>query len=222
VGGITQHIGAYQIQVDGHTITFLDTPGHEAFTAMRARGAHVTDIAVIVAAADDGIMPQTIEAIDHARAAEVPIVVAITKTDLPGADVEKVKQQLTQQNLLIEEWGGDIIAIPVSAKTGEGIKELLDNLLVVAEIGELKANPDRPAIGVVLEAELDSKRGPVSTILVQNGTLHTGDVVMASHTWGKVRAMFNEWGQQVKEAGPSTPVKVLGLAAVPSAGDIVQ
>ncbi|MFQ5879117.1 MAG: translation initiation factor IF-2, partial [Dehalococcoidia bacterium] len=221
-GGITQHIGAYQVEVDGQHITFLDTPGHEAFTAMRARGAHVTDIAVIVVAADDGIMPQTVEAIDHAKAAVVPIIVAINKMDLPGADPERVKQQLVQHGLVIEEWGGDVIAVVVSAKTGQGLKDLLDSILVVAEVSELRANPQRPAVGTIVEAELDSSRGPMATVLVQDGTLQASDVAVAGHTSGKVRAMFNEWGRRVKEAGPSVPVKVLGLESVPLAGDAVE
>jgi len=222
VGGITQHIGAYQVNVNGQKITFIDTPGHESFTAMRARGARVTDIAVLVVAADDGIMPQTVEAIDHAKAAGVPIVVAINKTDLPDANPERVKQQLAEHGLVIEEWGGDVITVPVSAKTKEGIELLLENILLVAEISQLKANPDRSAAGTIIEAELDPQRGPMATVLVQTGTLRAGDVVVAGETGGKVKAMFNEWGQRVKEAGPSTPVKILGLQSVPRAGDLLQ
>jgi len=205
VGGITQHIGAYQAEVDGHRITFIDTPGHEAFTTMRARGAQVTDIAVLVVAADDGVMPQTVEAIDHARAAGVPIVVALNKTDLAAANQDRVKQQLSERGLVMEEWGGDTICVPVSARTGEGLKDLLENLLVVAEVQELKANPSRPAVGAVVEAELDSTRGPMATVLVQTGTLHQGDAVVVGDTWGKVKAMFDDRGQRLKSAGPSQP-----------------
>lgn len=221
-GGITQHIGAYQVEVNGQKLTFIDTPGHEAFTAMRARGAQVTDIAVLVVAADDGVMPQTIEAINHAKAAGVPIVVAINKIDLPDANPERVKQQLAEHDLLIEEWGGDVICVPVSARTGEGLQDLLENLLVLAEVLELRANPDRPAAGVVLEAELDTQRGPMATLLVQAGTLGLGDALVVGETWGKVKAMFDERGRRVTEAGPSVPVAVLGLAAVPLAGDLFQ
>ncbi len=219
VGGITQHIGAYQVEVDGHRLTFIDTPGHEAFTAMRARGAQCTDIAVLVVAADDGVMPQTIEAINHARAAGVEIVVAISKTDLEEANVDRVKQQLSEQGLIVEEWGGRVIAVPVSARTGAGLKDLLENLLLVAELQELKANPDRPALGTVLEAELDSTRGPMATVLIRTGTLRQGDVVLVGDTWGKVKAMFDERGQRLKAAGPSVPVRIMGLANVPLAGD---
>ncbi|HXG07640.1 MAG TPA: translation initiation factor IF-2 [Nitrososphaera sp.] len=221
-GGITQHIGAYQVEIDGHRITFIDTPGHEAFTTMRARGSKVTDIAVLVVAADDGVMPQTIEAIDHAKAAGVPIIVAINKIDLPDANPDRIKQQLTEHGLLIEEWGGDTIAVEVSAKTKQGLKDLLDNILVVAEVSELKSNPNRSAVGTVLEAEMDSSRGPMASVLIQNGTLHVGDIVVAGETFGKVKAMFNELGHRVKEAGPSTPVKVMGLDAVPKAGDVLR
>jgi translation initiation factor IF-2 len=221
-GGITQHIGAYQVEANGQGITFLDTPGHEAFTAMRARGAKVTDVAVLVVAADDGIMPQTLEAIDHARAAGVPIVVAVTKTDLPSANPDRVKQQLAQQDLTIEEYGGETICVLVSAKTGEGIKELLDNILVASEVLELKANPDRPAVGSVIEAEMDRTRGPTATVLVQTGTLHTGDVVVTGETWGKIKAMFNEHRRRLKSAGPAEPAKILGLQDVPVAGDRVR
>jgi len=219
VGGITQHIGAYQVEVHDQRITFIDTPGHEAFTAMRARGARVTDIAVLVIAADDGVMPQTVEAIDHAKAAGVPIVVAINKMDLESANPDRIKQQLSEHGLIIEEWGGDVICVPVSAKTQEGLGDLLENILLVAEVQELKANPQRPAVGTAIEAELDSTRGPMATMLVQAGTLHLGDMIVADETCGKVKAMFNEWGQRLKTAGPSTPVKVLGLSTVPHAGD---
>ncbi len=222
VGGITQHIGAYQVEVDGHRITFIDTPGHEAFTALRARGAQVTDIAVLVVAADDGVMPQTVEAINHAKAAGVPIIVAINKVDLPGADPERVKRQLSEHGLLIEEWGGDVIALPVSAKTGEGVQDLLEHIILVAELQELKANPDRPAVGTIIESELDPRRGPMATVIVQNGTLRVGDVVVAGETWGRVKAMFDEWGRPVREAGPSTPVKIMGLEEVPRAGDALR
>ena len=219
VGGITQHIGAYQVEVHGQRITFIDTPGHEAFTAMRARGAQVTDIAVLVIAADDGVMPQTVEAIDHAKAAGVPIVVAINKMDLEDANPDRVKQQLTEHGLVIEEWGGDVICVLVSAKTQEGLGDLLENILLLAEVQELKANPHRPAVGTAIEAELDNTRGPMATMLVQAGTLHLADVIVADETCGKVKAMFNEWGQRLKTAGPSTPVKVMGLSTVPHAGD---
>ena len=221
-GGITQHIGAYQIQRDDGLITFLDTPGHEAFTAMRARGAQVTDIAVIVVAADDGIMPQTIEAIDHARAAEVPLVVAINKVDSPRADPERVKRQLAENDLLIEEWGGDVVAVPVSALTGDGIDDLLDNLSVVAEVAELKANPTRPARGVVVEAQIDRSRGPIATLLVQTGTLRVGDLLVAGEVYGRVRAMRDDRGNTVQEAGPAVPVEVMGLSGLPQAGDIAE
>jgi translation initiation factor IF-2 len=221
VGGITQHIGAYQVEVHDQRITFIDTPGHEAFTAMRARGAQVTDIAVLVIAADDGVMPQTVEAIDHAKAAGVPIVVAINKMDLEDANPDKVKQQLSEHGLIIEEWGGDVICVPVSAKTQEGLGDLLENILLVAEIQELKANAQRPAVGTVIEAEMDNTRGPMATMLVQAGTLHVADVIVADETCGKVKAMFNDKGKRLKAAGPSTPVKVLGLSAVPHAGDAV-
>ncbi|GAB4320548.1 MAG: hypothetical protein Kow0010_00380 [Dehalococcoidia bacterium] len=218
-GGITQHIGAYQVEHNGHKITFIDTPGHAAFTAMRARGAQVTDIAVLVVAADDGVMPQTVEAINHARAAGVPIIVAINKIDLPGANPDRVKQQLTEHNIVVEDYGGDVLAVPVSAQTGEGIDALLEAIELVAEISELKANPDRPAIGVVIEAELDTSRGPIATILVKTGTLRRGDVVVVGETWGKLKAMFDHRGNRVKSAGPSTPVQVMGLQDVPEAGE---
>ena len=218
-GGITQHIGAYRVKCKGKEITFLDTPGHEAFTAMRARGASITDIAILVVAADDGIMPQTVEAINHAKAAEVSVIVAINKMDKPGANPEKVKQQLTEHGIVPEEWGGDTICVPVSAKTGEGIDELLENVLLVAEVAELKANPARPAKGAVIEARLDKGRGPIATLLVQNGTLRTGDIIIAGTAVGHVRVMTNDKGETVTEAGPSYPVEITGLAEVPSAGD---
>jgi len=218
-GGITQHIGAYQAEVDGQKITFLDTPGHEAFTAMRARGAQVTDITILVVAADDGVMPQTLEAIDHARAAEVPIVVAINKIDKPEANVELVKQQLADAGLLIEEWGGDVVCVQISAKEKKGIAELLENLLVVAEMEELMADPSRPAVGVVIEAKLDKTKGALTTVLVHNGTLKVGDIVVVGNTWGRVKAMFNDVGKQVRKAGPASPVEILGLNSVSQAGD---
>ena len=218
-GGITQHIGAYRVNYNGKDITFLDTPGHEAFTSMRARGASVTDIAILVVAADDGIMPQTIEAINHAKAANIPIIVAINKMDKPGANPENIKQQLTEHNLVVEEWGGDVICVPISAKTGMGIDELLENVLLVAEVAEYKANPNRLAKGAVIEARLDKGRGPIATLLVQNGTLHTGDIIIAGTAVGRVRVMTNDKGEVVNEAGPSCPVEITGLAEVPSAGD---
>ncbi len=217
-GGITQHIGAYQVEHDGTQITFLDTPGHEAFTAMRARGAKVTDIAVMVVAADDGIMPQTIEAIDHARAAEVPIVVAINKIDSQSADIDRVKRQLAEQDLLIEEWGGDTVAVEVSALKGEGVSDLLDNLVVVAEVGDLKANPESPARGVVVEARRERSRGTVATLLVQTGTLNSGDNMVIGAIRGRIRAMFSDQGDKIGSAGPSSPVEVLGLDDLPVAG----
>ena len=220
-GAITQHIGAYQVKVDEQKITFLDTPGHEAFTAMRAHGAQITDIIILVVAADDGIMPQTVEAINHARAAEVPIIVALNKIDKPEADQDRVKQQLAEAGLVIEEWGGDIVCVPISAKEKIGIQELLENLLVVAEVEELKANPAGPASGVVVEAEMDKNRGPLATILMNSGTLKPADTVVVGGTWGRVRAMFNDLGKQVKKAGPATPVEILGLDSVPQAGDIL-
>ena len=218
-GGITQRIGAYQVNCQGKKIVFLDTPGHEAFTAMRARGAQVTDVAVLVVAADDGVMPQTIEAINHAKSANVPIVVAVNKIDKPGANPEHVKQQLAEYGIISEEWGGDAIMVPVSAKKQIGIEDLLENILLVAEVAELKANPNREARGVIIEAQLDKGRGPVATVLVQSGTLRIGDSIIAGTTYGKVRAMINDRGDSVKKAGPSTPVEVLGLNAVPAAGD---
>ncbi|MEG1027247.1 MAG: translation initiation factor IF-2 [Oscillospiraceae bacterium] len=221
-GGITQHIGAYTVSVDGSNITFLDTPGHEAFTTMRARGASMTDIAILVVAADDGIMPQTIEAINHAKAAGVSVIVAINKIDKPTANIEKVKQELTEHELIPEEWGGDIICCPVSAKTGEGIDQLLEMVKLVAEVKELKANPNRLAKGVVIEAKLDKGRGPVATVLVQNGTLKSGDYIIAGSCSGKVRVMTNDKGKSVETAGPSYPVEITGLDEVPSAGDILN
>ncbi len=218
-GGITQHIGAYQVEVEGQKITFVDTPGHEAFTAMRARGATVTDIAMLVVAADDGVMPQTLEAIGHAKAADVPIVVAINKVDLPDANVDRVKQQLAEREVVIEEYGGDVIAVPVSAKTGDGLKDLLEHILLVAEVSELKADPERPARGTVIESELDPNRGPMATTIVRTGTLKLGEVVVAGDTWGRVKAMFDERGQRLQTAGPSTPAKIMGLSDVPRAGD---
>jgi len=218
-GAITQHIGAYQVEVDGRRITFLDTPGHEAFTAMRARGARATDIAVLVVAADDGVMPQTVEAIDHARAAGVPIVVALNKIDKSDANADKAKQQLADAGVIIEEWGGDVVCVPVSAKKKQGIDELLENLLLVADILELKAEKDCPAEGIVIEAKLDKNRGPVATLLVQKGILKPGDIVVVGNLWGRVKAMLNEWGNQVKKADPATPIAVLGINGVPQAGD---
>ena len=218
-GGITQHIGAYTVEINGSPITFLDTPGHEAFTSMRARGAMVTDIAILVVAADDGIMPQTVESINHAKAAGIPVVVAINKMDTVGANPERIKQQLTEYDLVSEEWGGDTIICPISAKTGMGIDNLLENLVVLAEVQELKANPNRAARGAVIEARLDKGRGPIMTVLVQNGTLKLGDIIIAGTAVGRVRTMINDKGQRVTEAGPSTPVEISGLSEVPSAGD---
>lgn len=221
-GGITQHIGAYQVEVNGQKITFLDTPGHEAFTVMRARGAQVTDITILMVAADDGVMPQTLEAIDHARAAGVPIVVAVNKIDKPEANVETVKQQLADAGLVIEEWGGDVVCVPISAKEKKGIAELLENLLVVAEMEELKADPSRPAVGVVIEAEMDKSRGPMATVLIQTGTLKVGDTVVVGSTWGRIRAMFNDVGKRVRKAEPSLPVAILGLDSLPQVGDTLN
>ena len=221
-GGITQHIGAYQVLHDGQPITFLDTPGHAAFTAIRSRGARVTDIAVLVVAADDGIMPQTDEAIDHARAAEVPIVVAINKMDLPTAQPDIVKRQLSERNLLVEEWGGEVIAVPVSAQTGDGVDDLIENLTVLSEIMELKANPNRPAAGVVVEATLDRRRGPSATVLIQAGTLRVGDQIVAGGAWGRVRAITNERGESMDEITPGCPGVITGLNATPEAGDILR
>ncbi len=218
-GGITQHIGAYQVKINGQDITFLDTPGHEAFTSMRARGANITDIAILVVAADDGIMPQTIESINHAKAAGVSLIVAINKMDKEGANPDRIKEELTKYDIVCEEWGGDVICVPVSAKTGEGIDELLENVLLVAEVKELKANPERLAKGTVIEARLDKGRGPIATLLVQNGTLKQGDVLIAGTAVGRVRVMTNHKGKAVKSAGPSVPVEITGLAEVPSAGD---
>lgn len=218
-GGITQHIGASEVKINGHKIVFLDTPGHEAFTSMRARGAQVTDIAILVVAADDGIMPQTIEAINHAKAANVPIIVAINKIDKPGANPDKVKQELSEQGLLVEDWGGDVISVEVSAKKRLNIENLLEMVLLVAEVEELKANPNKRAVGTVIEAQLDKGRGPVATVLVQGGTLRVGDPIVAGVASGKVRAMINYKGKRVKQAGPSTAVEILGLSDVPLGGD---
>ena len=219
-GGITQHIGAYTVQINGQKITFLDTPGHEAFTTMRMRGANATDIAVLVVAADDGVMPQTVEAISHAKAAGIEIIVAVNKIDKPNANIDRVKQELAEYELIPEEWGGSTVFAPVSAKTGEGINQLLEMILLTAEILELKANPNRMARGLVIEAQLDKGRGPVATVLVQKGTLHVGDFISAGASHGKVRAMIDDKGRRVKEAGPSTPVEILGLSDVPGAGEV--
>jgi translation initiation factor IF-2 len=218
-GGITQHIGAYQATVNGQKITFLDTPGHEAFTAMRAHGANITDVTILVVAADDGVMPQTIEAINHARAAGVPIVVAINKIDKENADPNRVKQQLTEAGLVVEEWGGDIVSVEISAKEKTGIEALLESVLLVAEMEELKANPNQAAAGVVIEAEKDKTMGPLATVLIQSGTLKEGDTVVVGGTWGRVRAMFNDMGKRIKKAEPSTPTEILGLNDVPQVGD---
>lgn len=218
-GGITQHIGASEIAINDQKIVFLDTPGHEAFTSMRARGAKATDIAILVVAADDGVMPQTIEAINHARAAEIPLIVAINKIDKPGANADRVKQELTEHNVVIEDWGGDVIAVEVSAKEGTGIDALLENILLVAEMEELKANPNRKALGIVIEANLDKGRGAVATVLVKNGTLNVGDNVVVGLASGKVRAMVNDIGKRLKKAGPATAVEITGLSEVPKAGD---
>ena len=218
-GGITQHIGAYTVEINGSPITFLDTPGHESFTSMRARGAMVTDIAILVVAADDGIMPQTIESINHAKAAGIPLVVAINKMDTVGANPERIKQQLTEYDIVPEEWGGDTIVCPISAKTGEGIDNLLENLVILAEVQELKANPNRAAKGAVIEARLDKGRGPIMTVLVQNGTLKLGDIIIAGTAVGRVRTMINDKGVRITEAGPSVPVEISGMSEVPSAGD---
>ena len=219
-GGITQHIGAYMVTINGQKITFLDTPGHEAFTAMRMRGANSTDIAILVVAADDGVMPQTIEAINHAKAAGIEIIVAINKIDKPSANIERVKQELSEYELIPEDWGGSTICVPVSAHTGEGIDTLLEMILLTAEVNELKANPNRKARGLVIEAQLDKGKGPVATVLVQKGTLHVGDPIAAGSCFGKVRAMIDDKGRRVKEAGPSVPVEILGLSDVPNAGEI--
>ncbi len=221
-GGITQHIGAYQVKYDENLVTFLDTPGHEAFTAMRTRGAQVTDIAILVVAADDGIMPQTEEAIDHARAADVPIIVAINKIDLPDSDPERVKRQLAEHNLLIEEWGGDVPSVPISALSGEGVSNLLENILVVAEVGELKANPQKEAQGIVVEARTDKSRGTVATVLIQTGTLRVGDNVVTGVVRGRVKAITSDTGRRIREAGPSFPVEVLGINGLPEPGDILE
>ncbi len=218
-GGITQHIGAYQVEVNGKPVTFLDTPGHEAFTAMRARGAMITDIAVLVVAADDGIMPQTVESINHAKAAEIPVIVAINKMDRPEANPDRIMQQLTEYSLVPEEWGGETIVCKLSAKTGEGIQNLLEMITLTAEMAELKANPDRAAHGTVIEARLDKGRGPVATMLVQNGTLKQGDILIAGTAVGRVRAMTDDKGRKVTSAGPSVPVEIIGMSEVPNAGD---
>ncbi len=221
-GGITQHVGAYQVMRNGQLITFIDTPGHAAFTAMRARGAQVTDIAVLVVAADDGVMPQTIEAISHAQAAGVPILVAINKSDLPGANPDRLKQMLTEHSVIVEDFGGDVVSVQVSATKGTGIEDLLDAIMLVAEVGELKANPDRPADAVVIEAEMDTSRGPVATLLVKGGTLRQGDAIVVGEISGKVKAMFDDQAERVREAGPSMPVLVMGLETVPEAGERVR
>ncbi|WMJ82023.1 translation initiation factor IF-2 [Clostridium sp. MB40-C1] len=218
-GGITQHIGAYTVNVNGEKVTFLDTPGHEAFTTMRSRGAQITDVVILVVAADDGIMPQTAEAINHCKAAEVPIIVAINKIDKEGANIERVKQELTEYNLIPEDWGGDVICVPVSAHTKEGLDTLLEMVILTSEMEELKADPTRRAKGTVIEAKLDKGRGPVATLLVQNGTLNTGDSIIVGSTYGRIRAMFDDKGKKIKSAGPSIPVEVLGLSEVPDAGD---
>ncbi len=220
-GGITQHMGAYSVKVGDKKISFLDTPGHEAFTSMRARGTQITDIVILVVAADDGVMPQTIEAINHVRAAGVPLIVAINKVDLPTADLDRVQQELLENNLVPEDWGGDTIVVPISAKTGEGVSELLEMVLLVAELKELKANPNRTIVGTVVEAELDVGKGPMATILVQKGTLRVGDMVVSGTGIGRVRAMFDDRGNNIKEAGPSIPAVVLGLSETPNAGDLI-
>jgi translation initiation factor IF-2 len=221
-GGITQHIGASEVVRDGKRVVFLDTPGHEAFTAMRARGARVTDIAIIVVAADDGVMPQTLEAISHARAAKVPIIIALNKIDKPDADPTRVKTELTEAGVVIEEYGGDVPLVAVSAKSGQGLDELIEMVLLVADLQELTANPDRPAIGTIVEAELDKNRGAVATALVQTGTLNVGDIIVVGETFGRVRALENDRGKRVKHAGPASAVVVLGLSEVPEAGDILR
>ena len=220
-GGITQHIGASTVNVNGKRIVFLDTPGHEAFTAMRSRGAMVTDIAVLVVAADDGVMPQTIEAINHAKAANVPIIVAVNKMDKPEANIDRIRQELTEQDLVVEAWGGDVIDVPVSARNGDGIDDLLEMILMVAEMEELKANPNRKAVGTIVEAQLDKGRGPVATVLVQKGTLKSGDMVVTGKASGRIRAMFDDKGKKINKAKPSTPVVILGLSDVPEAGDMI-
>ncbi len=221
-GGITQHIGAYQVEYHGKKITFLDTPGHAAFTAIRSRGAKCTDIAVLVVAANDGIMPQTVEAINHAKAAKVPIIVAINKMDLPDANPDRVKLQLSEHNLVIEEWGGEVIAVPVSARSGEGIDNLLETIQLVSEVADLKADPTKPASGVIIEAKLDRKRGPTTTVLVQSGTLRVGDHMVAGTAWGRVKAIANELGQAIKEVAPGDPAEVLGFSELPEAGDVLS
>ena len=221
-GGITQHIGASEVTHDGKRVVFLDTPGHEAFTAMRARGARVTDIAVVVVAADDGVMPQTLEAISHAKAAKVPIVIALNKIDKPDANPDRVKTELTEAGIVVEEYGGDVPLVPVSAKTRLGLDELIEMILLVADLQELKANPKRPAIGTIVEAQLDKGRGPVATALVQTGTLKVGDIIVVGETFGRVRALENDKGKRVTKAGPSSAVVVLGLSEVPAAGDILR
>lgn len=221
-GGITQHIGAYQADYNNGKITFLDTPGHAAFTAIRSRGVRLTDIAVLVVAADDGLMPQTIEAINHAKAAEVPLIVAMNKIDVPGADLDKIKRQLSEEELLVEDWGGEIIAVPVSAKTGEGIDDLLENITLMSEILELHADPANEATGVVIEAKLDKQKGPIATVLIQEGTLKVGDYVLAGQSWGRVRALTNHLSESIKEALPGTPVEILGMNSTPDAGAILQ
>ena len=218
-GGITQHIGAYQIENSGKKITFLDTPGHAAFTTMRARGAQVTDITILVVAADDGVMPQTIEAINHAKEAEVPTIVAVNKIDKPTANPDRVMQELTEYGLIPEDWGGDTIFVPLSALSGDGIDDLLEMIGLVAEVQELKANPNKQAVGTVIEAELDKSRGPAASLLVQNGTLNVGDAIVVGNTYGRIRAMVNDLGKRIKSAGPSTPVEITGINDVPLAGD---
>ncbi len=220
-GGITQHIGAYTVRVNDNKVVFLDTPGHEAFTAMRSRGAQVTDLAILVVAADDGVMPQTIEAINHAKAADVPIIVAINKMDKEEANVDRIKQELADNGLMPDDWGGDAICLPVSARTGEGIDDLLEMIVTVSEMEELKANPNRNAIGTVIEAQLDKGRGPTATVLVQKGTLRAGDIIVSGVSSGRVRAMFDDKGKSIKKAGPSIPVLILGLSNVPEAGDFI-
>lgn len=222
-GGITQHIGAYQLSMsDGNNITFLDTPGHEAFTTLRARGAKVTDIAILVVSANDGVMPQTLEAIDHAKAADVPLLIAINKIDLPDADSEKIKRQLSEQEILVEDWGGEVLSVEVSAKTGQGLEDLIESISLLAEILELKANVNSPVKGIVIEAELNAQKGPLATILIQSGTLRTGDNILVGSTWGRVKAMTNHLGEAIAEAPPSTPVRVLGLPVVPQPGEILE
>jgi translation initiation factor IF-2 len=221
-GGITQHIGAYQVVVDGQKITFLDTPGHEAFTTMRARGANMTDMAVLVVAADDGVMPQTLEAIDHAKAAGVPILVAMNKMDKDNANPDRVKQQLAEADLLIEEWGGEVISIPTSAKNNEGIDKLLESILLISEMEDLKTDPRQPTGGVVIESSMDKQKGPMATVLVQSGILRVGDIAVIGTTWGKIKAMYNYTGKQIKKAGPSTPAQILGLESVAQVGDLLK